>query len=139
MKRGLSISLSLLMLIGLVHFSVATHHCDYMGVASKVSFSGKLASCGMENSEDSWPVSGINLSSHCCDDVVAFYGIDTNFIPSFSVVPESFQYSFQVLNIPNELSVVHSAALTPFYTSIDPPGVLMSTNVDLTDICVFRI
>ena len=110
-----------------------------MGVASKVSFSGNLASCGMENSEDSWPVNGINLSSHCCDDVVAFYGIDANFIPSFSVAPELFQYSFQVLNIPNELSVVHLAALASLYTSVDPPGVLLSTNVDLSNICVFRI
>ncbi len=110
-----------------------------MGVASEVSFSGNLASCGMENAEDSWPVNGINLSSHCCDDVVAFYGIDANFIPSFSVVPELFQYSFKALNIPNELSVVHSAALTSLYTSVDPPGVLLSTNVDLSNICLFRI
>lgn len=93
----------------------------------------------MENSEDSLPVKGINLSSHCCDDALAFYGIDANFIPSISVVPELFQYSFQVLNIPNELSVVNSAALTSLYTSVDPPGVLLSTNVDLSNICVFRI
>ena len=123
----------------MLHFSVATHYCDYMGVTSKVSFSGNLASCGMEYTKNSWPVNGINLSSHCCDDVVAFYGIDANFIPSFSVVAELFQYSFKALNIPNELSIVHSAALTSFYTSVDPPGVLLSTNVDLSNICVFRI
>lgn len=127
------------MLIGLVHFSVASHYCDDMGVASEVSFSGNLASCGMEDSEDILPVSGISLSSHCCDDVVAFYGIDANFIPSFSVVPELFQYSVQVLIIHDQLLVVHSPALTSLHTSVEPPGVLLSTYVDLSNICVFRI
>ncbi len=93
----------------------------------------------MEDSEDSCPVNGINLSSHCCDDVVVFYGIDTNFTPSFSIVPELFQHSFQVLNINNEVPVVNSDVLTSFYTNVSPPGVLMSTDVDLSDICVFRI
>lgn len=123
----------------MLHFSVATHYCDDMGIASKVSLSGKLASCGMEEAVDSCPVNGINLTSHCCDDVVVFYGINTNFTPSFSFVPKLFQYNFQILNIPNELADFNSAALTSFHTNVDPPGVLMSTNVDLSDICVFRI
>lgn len=123
----------------MVHFSVANHYCDEMGSTSKVSFSGKLASCDMEDSEDSYPVHGINLSSHCCDDVVVFYGIDTNFTPSFSIVPEYYQYSFQVLNIDIEVPVVNSDVLTSLYTNLSPPGVLMSTDVDLSDICVFRI
>ena len=139
MKKVLSISLSLLMIIGIVHFSVANHYCDELGSTSKVSFTGKPASCGMEETEDSCPVNGINLTSHCCDDVVVFYGINTNFTPSFSFVPELYQHNFQVFNTPNELPVVNSAALTSFNTNVYPPGVLLSTNVDLTDICVFRI
>ena len=123
----------------MAHFSVAYHFCGDMGVTSKVSFSGKLASCAMEETEASCPVNGINLTRHCCDDVVAFYGINTNFTPSFSFVPELFQYNFQVLINPNELPIVNSAALTSLYSNVDPPGVLMSTNVDLTDICIFRI
>jgi hypothetical protein len=139
MKKSISISLSVLMVLGMVHFSVATHYCSEMEATSKVSLSGKLASCGMEETTESCPVSGINLTSHCCDDVVSFYGIDSNYTPSFSVVPEFYQYTFQVFDVPIGLTVASADFVKTSYPSAYPPGVLMSTNVDLCDICVFRI
>jgi hypothetical protein len=139
MKKSISISLSVLMILGMVHFSVAKHYCSEMGVTSKISLSGKLASCGMEETTESCPVSGINLTSYCCDDVVNFYGIDSNYITSLSVVPEFYQYTFQVYNVHAGLPVTSADFIKTSYTSVNPPGVLMSTNVDLSGICVFRI
>jgi len=139
MKKSISISLSVLMLLGMVHFSVAKHYCSEMEVASKVSFSGKLASCGMEETKESYPLSGISLTSHCCDDVVSFYGIDSNYTPSSSSVPDFFEYNFQVYHIAGELPVISSADEKSLCTYVDPPGVAMSANVDLSDICVLRI
>jgi hypothetical protein len=139
MKKAISISLSVLMILGMAHFSVAKHYCSEMEVASKVSLSGKLASCGMEEETESCPVSGINLTSHCCDDVVSYYGINSNYTPSFSDVPEFFQYNFQVYSIPVGLPVTSADFVKTSYTSVNPPGALMSTNVDLSDICVYRI
>lgn len=127
------------MILGMVHFSVATHYCSEVEVISKVSLSGKLASCGMEKTTESCPVHGINLTSHCCDDIVSFYGIDSNYTPSFSVTPELFQYNFQVFSVPVGLPLASADFIKTFETTVNPPGVLMSTNVDLTDICVFRI
>lgn len=139
MKKSISISISVLMILGMVHFSVATHYCSEMGVTSKVSLSGKLASCGMEETTESCPVSGINLTTHCCDDVVSFYGIDSNYTPSFSVVPDFFQFTFQVYSIPVGLPIASTDFVKTLYTSVNPQGVLLSTNVDLSDICVYRI
>jgi len=139
MKKGISISLSILMLLGIVHFSVATHFCNEMEVTSKISISGKLASCGMEETTESYPPHEVRITSHCCDDVVSFYGIDSNYTPSFSAIPEFFQDIFQIYRIPDGLPVISSVTLNSLYTSVSPPGVLMSTNVDLSDICVFRI
>jgi len=123
----------------MLHFSVATHYCHGNVVASKISLSGKLASCGMEGGENDNPFTGTHITTHCCDDVVTYYGIDTYYTPSFSVITTSFQHNFQVFSIPAGLPVNCSAVLKSFYTNVSPPGTLMSTNVDLSDICVFRI
>jgi hypothetical protein len=139
MKKGISILLSLLILGTMLHFSVAKHYCSGMEVSSKISLSGKLASCGMEETTGSCPFPGEHLTSHCCDDVVVFYGISPNYTTSSLVIPEVFQYNFQVYSIPDGLPVVSSDIVKSFYTNVNPPGVLMSTNVDLSEICVFRI
>jgi hypothetical protein len=139
MKKGFSILVSLLMLAAPLHFSVATHYCEGKEVASKVSLSCRLASCGMKCSEMELPLSGTNFTRHCCDDVVTFCGTDNNYAPSYSFVPESYQYNFHVPAIPVRFSFSSWEALIPLYRNISPPGALMSTNVDLTDICIFRI
>jgi len=138
-KKGISISLVLLMIAAMLHFSVAIHYCGGQIAASKVSLTGKLANCGMESQEKELPLPGINFSNHCCDDVVTSCGIDNNYLPSFSFVPESYNYNFQVLAVPAGLSDNSCTDLIPFYTNVSPPGVLMSTSVDLSDICTFRI
>jgi len=140
MKKGISISLVFLMLTAMLHLTVATHFCGEKVAASTVSFSGKLATCGMvECSEKELPLSGTNFTKHCCNDIVTFCGIDSNYTPSFSFVPESYQYNFQVFSIPTGSPVYSIAVLKSLYTNVSPPGALMSTNVDLSDICIFRI
>lgn len=140
MKKITSISLTFLILTAVLHLSIATHYCHGNETAMKVSLTGKLAGCGMESSEKVLPiVSGTYFSRHCCDDVIIFCGIDSNYTPSFSIVPESFQYIFQVFAIQPGIHINSSADLIPLYANVSPPGALMSTNVDLSEICIFRI
>ena len=139
MKKVLSISLVLFIIAAMLHLSVATHYCGGQETASRISLSSKLADCGMEGSEKEVPLSGANVTNHCCVDVVTSCGIDSNYTPSFSFVPESYQYNFQVFAIHVALSVNSISDIIPSYTNVSPPGVLMSTNVDLSNICVFRI
>ena len=139
MKKGVSISLVLLLLTAMLHLTIATHFCGGKVAASKVSLSGKLASCGMECAEKDFPLPGTHFITHCCDDVVTLFGVDSNYAPSFSFVPETFQNDFQVLAIPVALSVNSYTNLVPLYTNVSSPDELMSTSVDLSDICVFRI
>jgi hypothetical protein len=139
MKKVFSISLALLMLTAILHFSVATHYCCGIEVAKKVSISGQLAGCGMEAPEHSTPLQGTNLSNHCCDNIITSYGVSSYYTPAYSVVPESYQYNFQVLAITTELSFKSQLNFNSLYSKVSPPGALMSTNVDLSDICVFRI
>ena len=139
MKKVVSISLAFLMLAAVLHLSVAKHYCGGKLAASKISISGKLATCGMEADIIGNPPQGTNLRSHCCDNVLIFYGINSNYFPSFSYVPESYQDIFQVFMIPAGLAVHSSTSIKSIYTSVSPPDVLLSTSVDLSDICVFRI
>jgi len=121
------------------HITVATHFCGGEVAASLISLSGKLASCGMEGPGKELPLSGTYFTKHCCEDVVTSYGTDSNYTPSFSFIPDSYQYNFKFFSISTGYPVYASAVLKSQYTDASPPGVLMSTNVDLTGICVFRI
>lgn len=139
MKKGFPIFLSIFMLAAILHLSVATHYCGGKEVASVISFSGKLASCDMECSEMHLPLIGTNFSKHCCVDVRIFFGIDNNYTPSFSFVPESYQCNSQVFTLNHGLPVSSYTDLFSFSTNVSPPGALTSTYVDLSEICVFRI
>jgi hypothetical protein len=139
MKKVTSISLVILLIAAMLHISVATHYCGGKDIASRVSVTGSLASCGMESSENPIAFSQYSFSKHCCDDLLTFCGTDNNYIPSFSFVPETFQNNFQIWAIPVDFTGHSFSGLNPLYTDVSPPGVLMSTSVDLCDICVFRI
>jgi hypothetical protein len=139
MKKGSSISLVLLIIVAMFHFSVATHYCSGKLAASKVSLTGKLASCGMEGSEKELPLSGTYFTRLCCEDNITFCGINDNYSPSFSYLSGTFQYDFQVLYLSKSLSVNSNTDLIQLYANASPPGAFMSTDVDLSGICVFRI
>lgn len=140
MKKLSSIFLSLLMLASMVHLTVATHYCGGKIAATEVSLTGKLADCGMERPEGRLPFSETTFSRHCCDDAVFSCSTDNNYIPSVSFVPDLSQHNFQVFAlITKGLSVNSVSDIILSYKKVSPPGVLMSTDVDLSDICVFRI
>jgi hypothetical protein len=139
MKKGFSIFISLLMLTATLQLSVATHFCEGKKIAVKISFSGKMASCGMKCSEMELPPAGTTFTEHCCDNVIASCGIDNNYTPSFIFLPESCQFNFQVPAISSQLCIISCDPLIPLYSNGSPPGVLLSTNVDLSSICNFRI
>ncbi|MBK7131251.1 MAG: hypothetical protein IPH69_00030 [Bacteroidales bacterium] len=141
MKRIFSILTVILILTAMLHISVANHYCGGDIAASKISLSGELATCGMEGTEDSCPLKlpGESLKSHCCDDVVSVYSFDNTYTPVNSLVPETFRFTTQILAFPVCVAVQKPDLLPLFYTNVSPPGALMSTNVDLSNICVFRI
>jgi hypothetical protein len=139
MKKVFSISVSLLMMVALLHISVAIHYCEGKEVAKSVSLSGKLASCGMTCPGDEVPLQGTYFTSHCCEDLVIFCGMSSDYSPTYSFVPESYQHNFQVLAIPLKISAKSQTDQNLLYTNVSPPGALMSTAVDLSNICVFRI
>ena len=139
MKKGFSIFLLISMLVAAFHFSVATHYCGGIEVASKVSLIGKVADCGMENPKPEVPLSGTSLNRHCCDNYINYFGIYTNYLPAFSFVPETYHNITQIFVISQKFSLNSCLNLIPLHTDTSPPGTFRPTDVDLSGICVFRI
>ena len=125
----------------MLHFSVARHYCGGKLAATKVSLSGALATCGMEGTEGNCPYdhNGDRIESHCCDDDLTAYSIDNNYTPAAKAAAE---FSNAKITIP-VLSSVTPARFPDIqsqaWSDISPPGILMTSSVDLTAIRVLRI
>lgn len=122
-----------------MHLTIATHYCGGKIAASKVSFSGELASCGMEGPIDKCQLPGKHINSHCCTNKVSVFAIENNYTPSFSEFKTFSQPVLQVFNIAASYQINSLSAFNLIRTNVSPPGNYMVSAVSLPDICVFRI
>lgn len=139
MRKGISILFALIVILAGARLSIATHYCCNKVAAIKVSLSGKLASCGMENTEESIPAMGNFLTSHCCDNQVINVGIINNYTSPVSNFTENTKSFLQFYYYHLSQSFYSKTVSDSFYTSIRPPGRFTVSDVDPDDICVFRI
>jgi hypothetical protein len=137
-KKALSILTLILVLIAAVNFSVAIHYCGGVVASAEVSFSGKPATCGMEDTDIHPDVSGLTISSHCCDNDIRFFGVRGNYFPTFTSITNHFHQLLQTFIVPETIFSDTFTALTATITE-SPPGPLNFNSVDLADICTYRI
>ena len=122
-----------------MHFTIATHFCGGVIAATKVSVSGELASCGMENTVNQCSFPGKHIGSHCCDNKVSVLAVDNNYNSSYSEFKAFSLHILQVINIPASLQIHSLTAVNLISTNVSPPGNFLVSDVSLPDICVFRI
>src|ERR1035437_4351551 len=139
MKKLLSISFALLILLSGMHFTIATHYCGGELSASKVSFSGKLASCGMESDVNQSKSSGIHTDANCCHNKVSVLAVDHNFAPSFTFFKSFAPNLLQVFEVPACIQIHSLTAVNLLSADCSPPRVLGVSAVSLPKICVFLI
>ncbi len=138
MKKLLSISFSLLILLSGTNFTIATHYCGGELAAVKVSFAGELASCGMETDKD-YLLPGIHIESDCCQNQGSVFTVDHNYSPSSTEFKAFAQTVFQVYPIPENITFHSLTSVAQLETDVSPPGALPANAVSLPKICVFRI
>jgi hypothetical protein len=138
-KKGISILMVFLVLTSMFHLTIATHYCCGKVIASKISVTGKLATCGMEAIEEGNLETNTLIRKHCCEDVVTSYNIDNNYSPSNLFLTGIENFNINNLFIVDDFSFVLNTHSSLLFTDISPPGWLMYTDVDLSDICVLRI
>ncbi len=137
MKKLFSISFAFLILISGLHLSVATHICGGQVTEIKWSFSQEKATCGMENTKQTYPERKA-ISSDCCKDEIANFTVDNNYNPSVYQIKEVTKTLLQVFCIPVKSSL-YSFKSNSLYADVSPHDNLLTSAVSLVDICVFRI
>jgi hypothetical protein len=139
MKKFFTIPLALLILVSGMHFTIATHYCGGKIAATKVSLSGKEATCGMISGHKSDNSGEQQFSRHCCDDELVVYKIDSDYSPSSSHSKEITQQILHEFFVPEVLAYQSHILSITNCTNFSPPDCYTANAVRMADICVFRI
>lgn len=124
------------MLTSGMSISIDRHYCGGQLAETKISFTGKLASCGMETQEHR-NSNQLSFENKCCEDQVTYYSISNKFIPEHL----KLSHPSPGKDIPAcpELNVVfNSFDYHGFNIRVQPPGEGLGTGVSLSMICVLR-
>lgn len=123
-----------------MHITIATHYCRSANATfEKVSFTGELASCGMESSDKECSTPGNHLEKPCCDDNVSVLAVDNNYAPSFTNFTAFAQHILQVYIVPVCFEIHSLTAINLTCSDVSPPRNFLVHAVSLPKICVFLI
>ena len=117
--------------------SFSTHYCGGAIAASKVSLTGELANCGMEN-----PVNNkkeLIFASHCCDDVTSLYSIGNDYVHSVLNFEGAGIQVLHLFELPGLHAVSDESSAAALLKNKRPPGLNNPNSVNREAICIFRI
>ncbi|HZK94325.1 MAG TPA: hypothetical protein VFC67_08970 [Prolixibacteraceae bacterium] len=140
MKKLFSILFAFLILLSVVHITIATHHCGSAdAIFEKVSVTGELASCGMEGCDDKCSSPGNHFEEPCCDNRVSILAVNHDYTPSFTNFTAFAQYILQVYIVPVSIELNSLTTLNLTSTGVSPPTNFLIHAVSLPKICLFLI
>lgn len=122
-----------------MHFTIATHLCGGKVASTKLSFSGKEASCGMVSDQKSENSSETTIASECCENEFTIYSVDDNYSPSAFQVKKITQNILHLFYIPEGFSFHSKIPSLTNFTNVSPPDHFRANAVSMASICVFRI
>jgi hypothetical protein len=108
-------------------------------IFEKISVTGKLASCGMEDTDSNSTLPGTYFKDHCCDDEVSVFAVDNNYSASSLEFKAFSPQMLQVFLVPENFTIHSLSTINVRSTDGSPPGDLLLSDVSLPKICVFRI
>ncbi len=138
MKFILSIPLSLLLLFSGINIRYAAHYCGGNVVATRISLSGELATCGMEPKEDN-NSSLVTLKKHCCEDITSEYTINNNYVPSLTEIDLPGQMIVDHGFFSADHLIIKGYPAIYFFNDIGPPGTDHSKTDLVSVLHTFRI
>jgi hypothetical protein len=139
MKRIVSIPLLFIILFSGINVNFASHYCRGNFSGTKVSLTGELATCGMEQ-EHKTESSVILITTHCCDDKISSFFISTNYVPSsYCHLPEVGQQINNYFFTQNQLFISGQVPVSTIAGNNRPPGRFSPASVEQQVICIFRI
>lgn len=137
MKKILAILFLTIIFASGIQVSIYHHYCGGKLAETKVSLSGKLASCGMEENGRTCSNQPF-IDKNCCEDQITYLGINAEF------VPEYFKLSYPSTGKSISSCTLFNVTLNYSYTInsaswVLPPGDKMKSGLPLSHICVLRI
>lgn len=139
MKKVFSIMFAILILASGMHFSIATHFCGGEVASKKISLSGSVASCGMEDTEQEDCSASDEYNSNCCKNTIATYAIDSNYENSSFKISGITKNLLKDLNFPVCVVFNSMQQNTTNNNGVSPPDFPLASAVSLDRICIFRI
>ncbi len=137
MKKIFTIIIAAMMLASGMRITIDRHYCGGKLADTKISLSGKLASCGMETQEQSC-ANQLLTDSKCCEDQVSYYGFGSKYFPEYFKLSHSLTGK-SVSTTPALNPVLGSFEPYGFITQVMPPGDKPNLHLSLSQICVLRI
>lgn len=138
MKKFFTIGITVLLVLAEMHVAVASHFCGGAVADTKVSLTGKSASCGMMHDANS-ASSETTFSSNCCKDETSVYKVDDNYAFSEFKFNLLAQNIYKECYIPTQYTFYSNIALFTAVANVSPPSYYFRNAMGLADICVFRI
>jgi hypothetical protein len=136
MNKAISILVVAVLIASGMHMSIDRHYCGGALADVKISVTGKLASCGMEQTESdrsNYPL----FDQKCCEDQLSYILTSGNYCPESFRIP--FQVSEKEIIFKTEESFISYNLCNPDEDSrVFPPGDRYK-RLNRSEICVFRI
>lgn len=137
MKRTLSLTLVLLLLVSGMHLTVASHYCGGSLAQVKWSFNHTLAGCGMEGEHDA--AKGIQLEQPCCQDQLSTYTTDGQYQVQSLELKQFTPKVVACFTLPKCAFLESKRTVDFLHTPVFPPGIVSPSQVFQETICVFLI
>ena len=137
MKKAFAILIAGMVLASGMRISLDRHYCGGKLLDVRISVTGKLASCGMEQS-------GSNCTNHpvinkkCCEDQISFYSLCSNYYPEYFKISHPVSER-NILYLQAGSLLAGTAFNTDFINRVLPPGYPVKSRLTQSAICVFRI
>jgi hypothetical protein len=137
MRKVLPIVITVVLLASGMQLSIDRHYCGGILADVRISLTGKMASCGMDQSESGYQ-NYPSIDNKCCEDQVSFYSIVSNYFPEY----------FKLIRLASERDIsIPQLSVFPSCNSYNsdsinwvlPPGFNLRAGLTLAEICVFRI
>jgi len=137
MKKVITILVSVILIASGMHISIDRHYCGGSLADVKISVTGKLASCGMEQAESSCS-NNPAFDQKCCEDQISLYGITSNYYPEyFKIIHPVSERDVTAIKVGT--FIPDKSYNTDLISWVLPPGYNLKTGLTQPEICVFRI
>ena len=137
MKKVLTILIAAIILVSGMQVSVDRHYCGGKLIDVKISVTGKLASCGMEQTGSSCP-DHPTIDKKCCENQLSFFSLNNNYYPEyFKSIHQVSEKDILPMHMGNLFS--GSTFNKDLVNWVLPPGNNLKSRLTQSDICVFRI